>query len=44
MLKKGMAKVWLGPYFVQKAKIRCDWGFLSLKILKQGAVRVLFYC
>ena len=43
MLKNGTAKVWLGPYIVQKAKRKCDLGFLSLKILKQNAVSVLFY-
>ena len=39
----GMAKVWLGSYFVQKAKIRYNWGFNCFKMLKQGAVGVL-YC
>ena len=41
ILKKGKAKVWLVPYIVQKAKIRCGWGFFSLKVVKQGAVGVL---
>ena len=34
MLKLGTAKVQLRCYIVQKAKIRCGWGFLLLKMLK----------
>ena len=34
MLKEGMAKVWLGSYIDQKAKIKCGLGFLLLKTLK----------
>ena len=42
MLKLGMTKVWLGS-FVPKAKIKYDWSFSLLEILKQLTAGVLFY-
>ena len=39
ILKEGTPKVWLGSYFVQKAKTRYGLGFLPLKMLKQGTAR-----
>ena len=36
-----MAKVWLGPYIIQQAKIRYGCGFILLKMLKNG--RLGFY-
>ena len=37
-----MAKVWIGPSIVQKAKMRYGWGFNLLKMLKSGTAGVLY--
>ena len=36
MLKEGTAKVRLGSYIVQKAKIRYGWGFFSVENAEIG--------
>ena len=41
MLKLGTSKVRLQSYIVQKARIRYDWSFLLLKMLKQVTTGVL---
>ena len=38
-----MAKLCLGCYIVEKAKIRYSSGFLPLKMLEQGTAGELFY-
>ena len=43
MLKSGTAKVGLGPYIVEKAKIKYGWDSDLFKMLKQGTAGVL-YC
>ena len=42
-VKKGTAKIRLGCYIVQKAKIIHGWSLLPLKMLEEGPASVLFY-
>ena len=43
MLKSGTAKVGLGPYIVEKAKIKYGWDSDLFKMLKQGTAGVLYW-